>query len=85
MAVRWRPLAPIRRCTDSGADNQGMFGQILTMTAFTNRLEPYYGGSSGTEQGLLTAILELGAWVGVLFNVSNPRAHGRRSSRLARR
>jgi MFS family permease len=48
--------------------NQGMFGQILTMGAFTNRIEPYYSGSPGVEQGLLTAILELGAWIGVLFN-----------------
>lgn len=31
-------------------------------------MEPWYGGTTGTAQGLLTAILELGAWVGTLAN-----------------
>jgi len=50
--------------------NQGMFGQILTMDSFTRHMEPWYsaGGSNGTTRGLLTAILELGAWIGVLAN-----------------
>jgi len=60
--------------------NQGMFGQILSMPAFTNRLEPYYSGATGVRQGLLTAILELGAWVGVLLNGWLADATGRRIS-----
>jgi len=62
--------------------NQGMFGQILTMTSFTNRLEPFYsqGNSSATARGLLTAILELGAWIGVLMNGWLADAVGRRVS-----
>ncbi|KAN0064859.1 Quinate permease [Thecaphora frezii] len=47
--------------------NQGLFGQILTMPSFTE--------ASGVEgivnpnlSALLTSILELGAWVGVLVN-----------------
>lgn len=64
--------------------NQGMFGQILTMQSFANRLEPFYSldtnSSTGTatERGLLTAILELGAWIGVLFNGWLADAVGRR-------
>lgn len=58
--------------------NQGMFGQILTMTAFTRYMEPWYSNSSGTARGLLTAILELGAWIGVLINGWLADAVGRR-------
>ena len=47
--------------------NQGMFGQILTMSSFT-RASGVEGITNPTLSGLLTAILELGAWVGVLFN-----------------
>ncbi|KIW60569.1 hypothetical protein PV05_00776 [Exophiala xenobiotica] len=55
--------------------NQGMFGQILTMTSFIN---PYYSGHTGIAQGILTAILELGAWVGTLVNGWLADAVGRR-------
>ncbi|KAL2812569.1 general substrate transporter [Aspergillus cavernicola] len=58
--------------------NQGMFGQILTMTSFTTRLEPWYSGTTGTRQALLTAILELGAWIGALINGYLADAVGRR-------
>ncbi|RDW77972.1 general substrate transporter-3 [Coleophoma crateriformis] len=47
--------------------NQGMFGQILTMTSFSNTVHPD-SISNTVTRGLLTAILELGAWVGVLVN-----------------
>ncbi len=45
--------------------NQGMFGQVLSMTSFQQRI----GANEITNpvtRGLLTAILELGAWIGVL-------------------
>ncbi|KAL3477051.1 general substrate transporter [Aspergillus californicus] len=58
--------------------NQGMFGQILTMSSFTTRLEPWYSGTTGTRQALLTAILELGAWIGALINGYLADAVGRR-------
>ncbi|KPI41267.1 putative quinate permease [Cyphellophora attinorum] len=47
--------------------NQGMFGQILSMTSFSNTVHPE-SISNTTLRGFLTAILELGAWVGVLVN-----------------
>jgi len=47
--------------------NQGMFGQILTMTSFSNTVHPN-NIKNTTARGLLTSILELGAWVGVLIN-----------------
>lgn len=43
-----------------------------------NQIEPYYSGSPGIEQGLLTAILELGAWIGTLVNGWLADAVGRR-------
>ncbi|KAL4767178.1 general substrate transporter [Aspergillus nidulans var. acristatus] len=58
--------------------NQGMFGQILTMSSFTARMEPWYSGTTGTRQALLTAILELGAWIGALLNGYLADAVGRR-------
>ncbi|KAI9371718.1 general substrate transporter [Aspergillus egyptiacus] len=58
--------------------NQGMFGQILTMHSFTARMEPWYSGTTGTRQALLTAILELGAWIGALANGYLADALGRR-------
>lgn len=71
----------VEHLADRKTDNQGMFGQILTMAAFTRRLEPYYSvGSNATERGLLTAILELGAWIGVLANGWLADAVGRRIS-----
>lgn len=42
------------------------------------QIEPYYSGTTGVRQGLLTAILELGAWVGVLINGWLADAVGRR-------
>ena len=45
-----------------------MFGQILTMHSFIQRIEPYYSGATGIQQGLLTSVLELGAWIGTLAN-----------------
>ncbi|KAJ5999596.1 hypothetical protein N7481_000005 [Penicillium waksmanii] len=47
--------------------NQGMFGQILNMASFSETVHPN-SISNTTTRGLLTAILELGAWVGVLIN-----------------
>ncbi|KAK9455666.1 general substrate transporter [Dipodascopsis uninucleata] len=47
--------------------NQGMFGQILNMTSFAKTVHPE-SISNPTARGLLTAILELGAWVGALAN-----------------
>lgn len=42
------------------------------------KMEPWYSNSSGTARGLLTAILELGAWIGVLINGWLADAVGRR-------
>lgn len=47
--------------------NQGMFGQILSMHSFGETIA-YESISNTTTRGLLTAILELGAWVGSLAN-----------------
>ncbi|PNS14668.1 hypothetical protein CAC42_1690 [Sphaceloma murrayae] len=47
--------------------NQGMFGQILAMPSFANTIHPE-SITNETSRGLLTAILELGAWLGVLIN-----------------
>lgn len=47
--------------------NQGMFSQVLTMKSFQNRTQGY-AATTGLAQGLLTSILELGAWVGTLAN-----------------
>lgn len=47
--------------------NQGMFGQILSMNSFS-KAAGTNGISNATLAGLLTSILELGAWVGVLAN-----------------
>lgn len=47
--------------------NQGMFGQILSMDSF-GRASGTDGISDPTLAGLLTSILELGAYVSVLFN-----------------
>ncbi|GAB7365028.1 hypothetical protein MBLNU230_g5809t1 [Neophaeotheca triangularis] len=58
--------------------NQGMFGQILTMNSFIERINPYYDGNPGIQQAMLTAILELGAWVGTLINGVLADSLGRR-------
>jgi len=47
--------------------NQGMFGQVLSMYSF-GQASGTNGISNPTLAGLLTSILELGAWIGVLFN-----------------
>ncbi|EPQ30516.1 uncharacterized protein PFL1_02042 [Pseudozyma flocculosa PF-1] len=47
--------------------NQGLFGQILSMNSFA-RASGVTGIENATLSGLLTSILELGAWVGVLAN-----------------
>lgn len=39
-----------------------MFAQVLTMTSFINKTDGY-AATTGIGQGLLTSILELGAWV----------------------
>ncbi|KAH0312934.1 putative MFS monosaccharide transporter, partial [Aureobasidium melanogenum] len=57
--------------------NQGMFAQVLTMNSFIRATNGYAKGT-GTAQGLLTSILELGAWVGTLFNGYLADAVGRR-------
>ncbi|KAJ5600933.1 hypothetical protein N7450_002000 [Penicillium hetheringtonii] len=57
--------------------NQGMFAQILTMHAFVEATDGYAKGT-GIEQGILTSILELGAWIGTLFNGYLADAVGRR-------
>ena len=59
--------------------NQGMFGQVLTMHSFQDA-----SGTQGIKQplvsSLLTAILELGAWVGVLVNGYSADRLGRKLS-----
>jgi MFS family permease len=45
----------------------GMFGQVLSMTSF-KAVSGVNGISDPTIAGLLTSILELGAWIGVLAN-----------------
>ncbi|KAJ6091478.1 hypothetical protein N7467_003447 [Penicillium canescens] len=62
--------------------NQGMFAQVLTMKSF--QIAKFlaqthnYAAQTGIEQGMLTSILELGAWVGTLFNGYLADALGRR-------
>ena len=48
--------------------NQGMFGQISGMYSFSKAIGVEKIQDNPTLQGLLTSILELGAWVGVLMN-----------------
>lgn len=59
--------------------NQGMFGQILNMSSFAVAVHPN-SITNDTARGLLTAILELGAWVGALFNGVIADALGRKLS-----
>ncbi|KAJ5910535.1 hypothetical protein N7504_005178 [Penicillium tannophilum] len=47
--------------------NQGMFAQVLTMKSFQDATNGYAAQTS-IEQGMLTSVLELGAWVGTLAN-----------------
>ncbi|KAJ5433641.1 uncharacterized protein N7458_012797 [Penicillium daleae] len=62
--------------------NQGMFGQILSMTSFSNTVHPE-SITNPVSRGLLTAILELGAWVGVLVNGILADALGRQKATLS--
>ncbi|KAF4221520.1 hypothetical protein CNMCM5878_008768 [Aspergillus fumigatiaffinis] len=57
--------------------NQGMFAQILTMHSFIEATQGY-AERTGVKQGMLTAILELGAWLGTLINGYLADATGRR-------
>lgn len=59
--------------------NQGMFGQVLSMHSF-GRASGTDGIANPTLAGLLTSILELGAWVGVLFNGYSADKLGRKLS-----
>ncbi|KAI2787094.1 hypothetical protein POX_f07452 [Penicillium oxalicum] len=62
--------------------NQGMFGQILSMTSFSNTVHPE-SITDPVSRGLLTAILELGAWVGVLANGVLADSLGRQQATLS--
>ncbi|KAK4552452.1 hypothetical protein LTR86_010295 [Recurvomyces mirabilis] len=57
--------------------NQGMFAQVLVMHSFIEKTNGY-AQHAGLGQGLLTSILELGAWVGTLANGYLADAVGRR-------
>ena len=59
--------------------NQGMVGQVLSMNSF-GKASGTNGISNPTLAGLLTSILELGAWVGVLFNGYSADRLGRKLS-----
>jgi sugar porter (SP) family MFS transporter len=51
--------------------NQGMFSGVLAMPAFKEHMgayDPFDDSASQTKKGWLTAILELGAWIGVLLS-----------------
>ncbi|EMG48521.1 hypothetical protein G210_0901 [Candida maltosa Xu316] len=60
--------------------NQGMFGQISGMHSFSTQVGIGQIQDNPTLQGLLTSILELGAWVGVLANGYFADKFGRRGS-----
>jgi len=62
--------------------NQGMFGQVLSMNSFS-KAAGTNGIQNPTLAGLLTSILELGAWVGVLFNGYSADKLGRKLSVVA--
>ncbi|GLB04932.1 hypothetical protein AtubIFM57258_010958 [Aspergillus tubingensis] len=59
--------------------NQGMFSEILTMNSFIKATDGY-AARTGLKQGMLTSILELGAWVGTLLNGYLADAMGRRQT-----
>ncbi|KAI1463266.1 general substrate transporter [Daldinia caldariorum] len=51
--------------------NQGMFSGLLAMPAFKSHMgeyDPFDDSEDQTKKGWLTAILELGAWVGTLLS-----------------
>ena len=56
-----------------------MFGQILGMNAFSRTVHPE-SITNPTIRGFLTAILELGAWLGVLINGIAADVFGRKKA-----
>ncbi|KAI2783913.1 general substrate transporter [Daldinia loculata] len=51
--------------------NQGMFSGLLAMPAFKSHMgeyDPFDDSADQTKKGWLTAILELGAWIGALLS-----------------
>jgi len=46
--------------------NQGVFSGVLTMNSFEDHMGVWVGNQ--TKKGWLTAILELGAWVGTIYS-----------------
>ncbi|KAI0827510.1 general substrate transporter [Hypoxylon sp. FL0890] len=51
--------------------NQGMFSGVLAMPAFKTHMgeyDPFDDSADQTKKGWLTAILELGAWIGTLLS-----------------
>ncbi|KAF3065803.1 Quinate permease [Daldinia childiae] len=51
--------------------NQGMFSGLLAMPAFKSHMgeyDPFDDSADQTKKGWLTAILELGAWIGTLLS-----------------
>ncbi|KAI0380293.1 general substrate transporter [Hypomontagnella monticulosa] len=51
--------------------NQGMFSGVLAMPAFKSHMgeyDPFDDNADQTKKGWLTAILELGAWIGTLLS-----------------
>ncbi|KAI1333926.1 putative hexose transport-related protein [Xylariaceae sp. FL0016] len=51
--------------------NQGMFSGLLAMPAFKSHMgeyDPFDDNADQTKKGWLTAILELGAWIGTLMS-----------------
>ncbi|KAG7666150.1 uncharacterized protein J8A68_000308 [[Candida] subhashii] len=60
--------------------NQGMFGQVSGMDSFSKAAGVGAIQDNPVLQGLLTSILELGAWIGVLMNGIVADKFGRRWS-----
>jgi MFS family permease len=56
-----------------------MFSQVLTMHSFVAKTNGF-AATTGIDQGLLTSILELGAWVGTLINGYLADRFGRRAT-----
>ena len=82
MCVAHKPASRTLPTNTFLLDNQGMFGQILNMTSFQNTVHPN-SISNPTTRGLLTAILELGAWLGVLMNGILADVLGRKRATIA--
>uniref|UniRef100_A0A060T9Q9 ARAD1C39600p n=1 Tax=Blastobotrys adeninivorans TaxID=409370 RepID=A0A060T9Q9_BLAAD len=60
--------------------NQGMFGQVLSMNSFGKEIGSESIADDPILQGLLTSILELGAWVGCLLNSYLADRFGRKNT-----